>query len=72
MTHQTSFLWACRCQQFCEVLSVKFPFLFSQLSVRGKEPVCRTKCVFTLDFVDVNLDFTGTSAKPVSSLISSH
>ncbi|KAG1929846.1 scavenger receptor class F [Pimephales promelas] len=36
-----------------------------QLSVRGKEPVCRTKCVFTLDFVDVNLDFTGTSVKPV-------
>ncbi|XP_039518409.1 scavenger receptor class F member 1 isoform X2 [Pimephales promelas] len=35
------------------------------LSVRGKEPVCRTKCVFTLDFVDVNLDFTGTSVKPV-------
>ncbi|KAL1260886.1 hypothetical protein QQF64_008713 [Cirrhinus molitorella] len=34
-------------------------------SVREKGPVCRMKCVFTLDFVDVNLDFTGTSAKPL-------
>lgn len=33
------------------------------LSVREKEPVCRMKCVFTLDSVDVKLDFTGTSAK---------
>lgn len=40
--------------------------MFSQLSVREKEPVCRMKCVFTLDFVDVKLDFTGTSAKLVS------
>lgn len=32
-------------------------------SVREKGPACRMKCVFILDFVDVNLGFTGTSAK---------
>lgn len=55
--------------RFQLLLCVKSPFLFSQPSVRVKEPVCRTKCVFTLDFVDVILDFTGTSAKPVSNII---
>ncbi|KTF93464.1 hypothetical protein cypCar_00021225, partial [Cyprinus carpio] len=34
-------------------------------SVREKGPVCRMKCVFILDFVDVNLGFMGTSAKPL-------
>lgn len=36
--------------------------------MREKGPVCRMKCVFILDFVDVNLGFMGTSAKPVSNI----
>lgn len=42
--------------------------LFSQHSVRERELVYRMKCVFTLDSADANLDFMGTSARPVSKI----